>query len=252
MRRCEGAQEATYREFRGIYFREIRNLLIRLRLGVRESASGRGPQEAQHLAVVIMMRLLSMRSRLVQVSGRRHHQHLVILTTLLLQERLALLLCLVITILSASIDSQCVSLRIYAKPASMSSCWQCTALMQGIKVCMAQRHPHALQASAHARSQSQSMHLRKAQAVMLSSSPSEDVPEVGAQDEEHKGHILRQQDPAAGVGHGAGAQEGRDCADGQAQRSHIPQQSAPRLGAPVDQHDGPRHDRPHKQAAACR
>ena len=59
------------------------------------------PHEVQHLAVVIVVRLLSVRSRLVQVSWGRHHQHLVVETILLLQERLALLLCLVITILPA-------------------------------------------------------------------------------------------------------------------------------------------------------
>ena len=51
--------------------------------------------------MVIVMRLLSMRSRLVQVSRGRHHQHLVSMVILLIQERLAFLLCLVTTLLSA-------------------------------------------------------------------------------------------------------------------------------------------------------
>ena len=65
--------------------------------------------------MVIVMRLLSMRSRLVQVSGGRHHQHIVIINTLFLQEGFAFLLCLVIALLSASVDftgSQCMQDRI--------------------------------------------------------------------------------------------------------------------------------------------
>ena len=100
-----------------MYFRKTRKWLIKLRLWVRESASERGPQEAQHLAVVIVMRLLGMRSRLVQVSGGRHHQHFVIINTLFLQEGFAFLLCLVIALLSASVNftgsaSQCMQDRI--------------------------------------------------------------------------------------------------------------------------------------------